>query len=279
MPLSICLGPLIVVGIISDIRRTNGPRSVAYPPTAGPSGVSRFVSPEPPPPPLPFLCLLPPPHLLARLNADPEPDSNAAADGRNGVSWAGGELEDLYKRSGARLTEAWQRYTAAARVNPETSAFPTAAPSSTRHVVAGGIEVVPRRRVATPGDASRDTSRASSQRSRPFHNRSTMRRCRLVRACRDFLCQKPVSAINVLTSWLVRGFRLTIRTSRCGSMGSSRPPAAGRVLRDVGSGFAEAAPRARCVPWVLSDRLRPPPVRAPRVASLRADRIRPVRGG
>ena len=112
---------------------------------------------------------MPPPSPPSTCSAqrDPEPDSNAAADGRNGVSWAGGELEDLYKRSGARLTEAWQRYTAAARVNPDTSAFPTAAPSSTRHVVAGGIEVVPRRRVATPGDASRDTSRASSQRSRP----------------------------------------------------------------------------------------------------------------
>ena len=56
-------------------------------------------------------------------------------------------------------------------------------------------------------------------------------------------------------------------------------PAAGRVFRDVDSGAAEAAPPSLMRALSLSDRLTPPLVRAPRVASLRADRPRPLRGG
>ena len=90
--------------------------------------------------------------------------TKAAADGQNGVTWAGGELEDLYRARG-ELTEAWRRYTAAARLNPDTSAFPTAAPSSTRHVVADGTKGRPRRRVATwrPRHATRRAPQASGR--------------------------------------------------------------------------------------------------------------------
>lgn len=45
--------------------------------------------------------LLPPPSTCS-AQRDPEPDSNAAADGQNGVTWAGGELEDLYPSQPSR---------------------------------------------------------------------------------------------------------------------------------------------------------------------------------
>ena len=46
MPRSVCLGPLIVVGIISNIRRTDSPRGVACP-HYWPPGVLPIVSPRP----------------------------------------------------------------------------------------------------------------------------------------------------------------------------------------------------------------------------------------
>ena len=82
-----------------------------------------------------------------------------------------------------------------------------------------------------------------------------MRRWRLVRACRDFLCLKPVSAINVshlaLSAGCETDTEVLIGYARVSTDDQNlalrldavkQPPAAGRVFRDVDSGGAEAAP-------------------------------------
>ena len=58
-----------------------------------------------------------------------------------------------------------------------------------------------------------------------------------------------------------------------------RPPLQAACSATSTRGVAEAAPPSSMRALSLSDRLTPPLVRAPRAASLRADRIRPLQGG
>ena len=147
-------------------------------------------------------------------------------------------------------------------------------------------------RTTSPGPAvgSRISTQASGRSL--VHKRSSIRRWRLVSACRDFLCPKPVSAINdsylALSASLETDTEMLIGYARGSTDDQNlalrldavkQAPAAGRVFRDVNSGGSEAAPPSSMRALSLSDRLRPPLVRPPRAASLRADRLRPLRGG